>query len=426
MAAVTDILRAKRDSKSLSSTEIYSFVSGIADGSVTDYQASAFLMAAYINGMSQDETYALTMAMRDSGTVVQWDRSLSPLADKHSTGGVGDKMSLILAPLAASIGIRVPMISGRGLGHTGGTLDKLESIPGFRVDLTLEQFQKQVAETGACMIGQTGQLAPADGVLYSLRDATSTVTSIPLITASILSKKLAENPDILVFDVKCGTGAFMQTREDALILAQNLVRISEMSGKKASALVTSMNYPIGLSAGNTLEVQESLDILRGRGPADATELTIALVEEMALLAGISNGSELCRKNLASGKAMDVFTEMVEAQGGDIAAFEALPLAPVQIDIRAPRTGYWCGPDALVVGNAVRKLGGGRYRVDDVVDPLVGWQQEVPCGAPVEDGQILGRVHASDRRAAEEAVRVISSSFRWDSPTEPVILEVIHS
>ncbi|MCD6588748.1 MAG: thymidine phosphorylase [Candidatus Fermentibacteraceae bacterium] len=426
MAAVTDILRAKRDSKSLSSTEIYSFVSGIADGSVTDYQASAFLMAAYINGMSQDETYALTMAMRDSGTVVQWDRSLSPLADKHSTGGVGDKMSLILAPLAASIGIRVPMISGRGLGHTGGTLDKLESIPGFRVDLTLEQFQKQVADTGVCMIGQTGQLAPADGVLYSLRDATSTVTSIPLITASILSKKLAENPDILVFDVKCGTGAFMQTREDALILAQNLVSISEMSGKKASALVTSMNYPIGLSAGNTLEVQESLDILRGRGPADATELTIALVEEMALLAGISNGSELCRKNLASGKAMDVFTEMVEAQGGDIAAFEALPLAPVQIDIRAPRTGYWCGPDALVVGNAVRKLGGGRYRVDDVVDPLVGWQQEVPCGAPVEDGQILGRVHASDRRAAEEAVRVISSSFRWDSPTEPVILEVIHS
>ena len=426
MAAVTDILRAKRDSKSLSTAEINSFVSGIADGSVADYQASAFLMAAYINGMSQDETYALTMAMRDSGTVVQWDRSLSPLADKHSTGGVGDKMSLILAPLAASIGIRVPMISGRGLGHTGGTLDKLESIPGFRVDLPLEQFQKQVAETGTCMIGQTGQLAPADGVLYSLRDATSTVTSIPLITASILSKKLAENPDILVFDVKCGTGAFMQTREDALTLAKNLVSISRMSGKKASALVTSMNYPIGLSAGNTLEVQESLDILRGRGPADATELTIALVEEMALLAGISNGAELCRKNLASGKAMDIFTEMVEAQGGDIAAFEALPLAPVQIDIRASRTGYWCGPDALVVGNAVRKLGGGRYRVDDVIDPLVGWQQEVPCGAPVENGQILGRVHASDRSAAEEAVSEISSSFSWDSPTEPVILEVVRS
>jgi pyrimidine-nucleoside phosphorylase len=426
VVAVTDILRAKRDSRSLSSEDIHSFISGIAGGTVTDYQASAFLMAAYINGMSQDETFALTMAMRDSGTVVQWEKSLSPLADKHSTGGVGDKMSLILAPLAASIGIRVPMISGRGLGHTGGTLDKLESIPGFRVDLTLEQFQKQVAETGACMIGQTGQLAPADGVLYSLRDATSTVTSIPLITASILSKKLAENPDILVFDVKCGTGAFMLTREDALTLARNLVSISEMSGKKASALVTSMNYPIGLSAGNTLEVQESLDILRGRGPADATELTIALVEEMALLAGISNGGELCRENLASGKAMNVFVKMVEAQGGDIAAFEALPLAPVQIDIRASRTGYWCGPDALAVGNAVRKLGGGRYRVDDVVDPLVGWQQEVPCGAPVEDGQILGKVHASDRRAAEEAVRAISSSFSWDFPTEPVILEVARS
>ncbi len=426
MVAVTDILRAKRDSMPLSSEDIHSFISGIAGGTVTDYQASAFLMATYINGMSQDETFALTMAMRDSGTVVQWDRSLSPLADKHSTGGVGDKMSLILAPLAASIGIRVPMISGRGLGHTGGTLDKLESIPGLRVDLTLEQFQKQVAETGTCMIGQTGQLAPADGVMYALRDATSTVTSIPLISASILSKKLAENPDILVFDVKCGTGAFMQTREDALTLAQNLVRISEMSGKKASALITSMNYPIGLSAGNTLEVQESLDILRGRGPVDATELTVSLVTEMALLAGISNGKELCRKSLASGKAMDVFTEMVEAQGGDLAAFEALPLAPVQIDIRASRTGYWCGPDALVVGNAVRKLGGGRYRVDDIVDPLVGWQQEVPCGAPVEDGQILGRVHASDRRSAEEAVQAISSSFSWDFPTEPVILEVVRS
>jgi pyrimidine-nucleoside phosphorylase len=426
VVAITDILRAKRDSRHLSSSDVYSFVSGVTDGTVPDYQASAFLMAAYINGLNAEETLALTMAMRDSGTVVKWSSSLSPLADKHSTGGVGDKMSLVLAPLAVSIGIRVPMISGRGLGHTGGTLDKLESIPGFRVDLSMEQFQKQVAEIGACMIGQTGELAPADRVLYSLRDATSTVTSIPLITASILSKKLAENPDILVFDVKCGSGAFMKTREDALELANNLVRISVMSGRKASALVTSMNYPIGLSAGNSLEVQESLSILSGRGPSDSTELTISLVAEMALLAGINNGEELCRENLSNGRAMEVFVKMIEAQGGDIAAFEALPLAPVTVDIRASRTGYWCGPDALVVGNAVRKLGGGRYRVDDVVDPLVGWEQEVPCGSPVENGQILGRVHAASRSDAAEAVEAVSSSFQWDAPAEPVILEVIRS
>ena len=422
---ITDILRAKRDSESLSRDDLYKFASGIADGSVTHYHAGAFLMAAYINGLDKDETLALTMAMRDSGTVVKWDKSLSPLADKHSTGGVGDKLSLILAPLAASIGIRVPMISGRGLGHTGGTLDKLESIPGFRVNLTLDQFKAQVAELGVCMIGQTDELAPADRVLYSLRDATSTVTSIPLICASILSKKLAENPDILVFDVKCGSGAFMKNLDDARELAETLVQISKMSGKKASALITSMNHPTGLSAGNTLEVQESLDILRNTGPADSTELTISLVARMAFHAGIDNGEDLCRKNLANGKAMDVFVKMVEAQGGDIAAFEALPQAPVIRDVRADRTGYWCGPDALAVGVSVRKLGGGRYRVEDSVNPFVGWEQEVLCGSPIEDGQLLGRVHAVDRDSAEEAVRAISSSFKWDAPSDPLIIEEIH-
>ncbi len=424
MVLITEILRAKRDKKSLSRDDLYKFASGISDGMVTDYQASAFLMAAYINGLDPEETLALTMAMRDSGTVVQWDKSLSPLADKHSTGGVGDKMSLILAPLAASIGIRVPMISGRGLGHTGGTLDKLESIPGFNVNLPLERFKEQIADMGVCMIGQTDELAPADRILYSLRDATSTVTSIPLICASILSKKLAENPDILVFDVKCGAGAFMQTRDDARELAQTLVQISKMSGKRASALITSMNHPIGLSVGNTLEVQESLNILRNIGPSDSTELTIALVAEMAVHAGIDNGEELCRENLANGKAMDVFIKMVEAQGGDIAAFEALPLAPVIVDVRASRTGYWCGPDALAAGNAVRRLGGGRYRVEDRVNSLVGWEQEVPCGSPVEDGQLLGRVHAADRESAAEAARSISDSFVWDLPSEPLVYEEI--
>ncbi len=424
MDIITDILRAKRDNESVSRDSLYKFALGIADGTVTDYQASAFLMAAYINGLNPEETLALTMAMRDSGTIVEWDKSLSPLADKHSTGGVGDKMSIILAPLAASIGIKVPMISGRGLGHTGGTLDKLESIPGFNVNLTIDQFKSQIADIGVCMIGQTDELAPADKVLYSLRDATSTVTSIQLICASILSKKLAENPDILVFDVKCGTGAFMQTMEGASELAGALVQISTMSGKKASALITAMNHPIGLTAGNTLEIQESLDILRNRGPADATELTIALVAEMAFHAGIQNGEVLCRNNLANGKAMDIFVKMVEAQGGDIAAFEALPLAPVIMDVRASRTGYWCGPDALVVGQAVRKLGGGRYRVDDVINPLVGWQQELPCGSPVESGTRLGSVHAATKEDAEQALSVIAESFKWDAPSDPLIFQEI--
>lgn len=425
MVLITEILKAKRDGLALSSEDLYDFAAAIASGEVADYQASSFLMAAYINGLDSEETLALTRAMRDSGTVVQWEESFSPLADKHSTGGVGDKMSLILAPLAASIGLKVPMISGRGLGHTGGTLDKLESIPGFNVNLSIEQFKQQISDIGVCMIGQTNSLAPADKVLYALRDATSTVTSIPLISASILSKKLAENPDILVYDVKCGSGAFMQTLDEARELAQTLVKISQMSGKKASALITPMNTPIGLTAGNTLEVQETLDILRNKGPADSTSLTIALVVEMARLAGIDNPEEKCYESLFSGKAFSVFEKMVKMQGGDLAAFEALPQAPVITDIRASRTGYWCGPDALVIGRVVRKLGGGRYKVEDEIVSNVGWQQEVPSGAPVENGQLLGRIHSSDRESALEVRKSIEDSFVWDKPSEPLILEEIH-
>ena len=424
MVLITDLLRTKRDGGTLSRDELYEFAAGIAHGSVTDYQASAFLMAAYINGLNRDETLALTEAMRDSGEVISWDRGLGPLADKHSTGGVGDKVSLILAPLAASIGIKVPMISGRGLGHTGGTLDKLESIPGFKVNLTIEEFKKKVEENGLCMIGQTKRLAPADGKLYALRDATSTVTSIPLICASILSKKLAENPDILIFDVKCGSGAFMKTMDEAVELAETLVDISRMSGKKAAALVTSMNTPLGLASGNALEVQESINVLRNRGPSDTTELTVALVTEMAEEAGISNGEELCRKSLLSGRAMDFFVKMVEAQGGDLEAFEALPQAPCILDVRADRTGYWYGPDAMGVGRAVRALGGGRYRMEDIVYPLSGWVQEVPCGTPVENGQILGRVHGRSISECSEALGSITGCFIWDKPSDRLVLKEV--
>ncbi|PIE52512.1 thymidine phosphorylase [Candidatus Fermentibacteria bacterium] len=425
MVMITDLLRAKRDGRAIPSEQLYQLASGIANGSVSDYQASAFLMAAYINGLNSEETLALTEAMRDSGETVSWEPSLSPLADKHSTGGVGDKLSLVLAPMAASIGIRVPMISGRGLGHTGGTLDKLESIPGFNVNLSMEQFREQVDSLGVCMIGQTDSLAPADRKLYALRDATSTVTSIPLICASILSKKLAENPDILVFDVKCGSGAFMTELTEATELAELLVRTSQLSGKKASALITSMNVPLGFTAGNALEVQESIDIMRNRGPADATELTVRLVSQMAEHAGIPESEQLCYENLASGKVFDLFSRMVEAQGGDLEAFESLPQAPVIIDVRADRTGYWYGPDALTVGREVRALGGGRFRIEDTVDPLVGWAQEISCGSPVENGTVLGLVHASDLEAGKLAAARIAESFTWDRLSEPLVLSEVH-
>lgn len=424
MASVTDLLATKRDGGRLSQEELYSFASGIASGEVPPYQASAFLMAAYIRGLSPGETTALTMAIRDSGRIMDWSPSLSPLADKHSTGGVGDKVSIVLAPLAASMGIRVPMISGRSLGHTGGTLDKLSSIPGFRVDLSIDRFRRQIEETGVCMIGQTPELAPADAVLYSLRDATATVTSIPLITASILGKKLAENPDYIVFDVKCGSGAFMQTLERALTLARMLVETAGLAGKPASAIVTSMNQPTGLSVGNALEVAEAIEVLEGRGPWDTRELALTLASEMANLAGLPDPIEKAREMLDSGAALRVFHRMVEAQGGDLDRFARLEDAPVKVEVRAARSGFWKGPEALLLGEAVRGLGGGRYRVEDVVNPLVGWRQETPCGTPVEAGCLLGVVHGADRESAEHAADSIEKAFQWDAPSDHLVLERI--
>ena len=424
MASVTDLLALKRDGGQLSAGELYAFASGIASGEVPSYQASAFLMAAYIRGLAPDETTALTMAIRDSGRVMKWSASLSPLADKHSTGGVGDKVSIVLAPLAASMGIRVPMISGRSLGHTGGTLDKLSSIPGFCVDLSIDRFSRQIEEIGVCMIGQTPELAPADGVLYGLRDATSTVTSIPLITASILGKKLAENPDFIVFDVKCGSGAFMKTPEQAATLASMLVETAGLAGKGASALVTSMNQPTGLTVGNALEVTEAIEVLEGRGPWDTRELALMLASEMGNLAGLSGAAETAREMLDSGAALGVFHRMVEAQGGDLDRFSRMEDAPAKVEVRASRSGFWKGPEALVLGETVRRLGGGRYRVDDTVDPLVGWRQEIPCGTPVEAGCLLGVVHGACRPSAEHAAGSIENAFQWDLPSDHLVLERI--
>lgn len=424
MASVTSLLALKRDGGELSPEDIYGLAAGIASGGVPPYQASAFLMAAYIRGLSPGETTALTMAIRDSGSIMEWSPSLSPLADKHSTGGVGDKVSIVLAPLAAAMGIRVPMISGRSLGHTGGTLDKLRSIPGFSVDLPVERFRRQIERIGVCMIGQTPELAPADGILYSLRDATATITSIPLICASILGKKLAENPDFLVFDVKCGSGAFMRTAEQAGTLARMLVETAGLAGKASTALVTSMNQPTGLSVGNALEVSEAIDVLEGRGPWDTRDTTLALAAEMGLLAGLANPREKAAELLDNGAALDVFQRMVEAQGGDLDLFNSLEEAPVKVEVRASRSGFWKGPEARVLGEAVRALGGGRYRVDDIVNPVVGWRQEVPCGTPVEAGCLLGLVHAADESSAGKAARSIESAFQWDAPSDHPVLERI--
>jgi pyrimidine-nucleoside phosphorylase len=425
---VTDLIAAKRDGREVPKEELYSFAAGVADGSVRDYQAAAFLMAAYIRGLSSAETVALTAATRDSGRCMDWPDG-PPLADKHSTGGVGDKVSLVLAPLAAACGLRVPMVSGRSLGHTGGTLDKLESIPGLDVSLDLDRFRSQVCDLGVCMIGQTGEMAPADGVLYALRDATSTVTSIPLICASILGKKLAESTDALVFDVKSGSGAFMPDHEDARRLAETLVEVSKGFRRRASALITRMEYPLGRMVGNALEVEECLELMDGGGPPRLRELVLRLSAAMVEQAGAAGGSaeamELCRSRLDDGSAMRMFEAMVEAQGGDLEAFGRREPAPVRMEVAAPRSGPLAGPLALEVGEAVRSLGGGRYHTDDAIDHRVGWQALTAPGEEVGAGQTVGLIHAAEREGAEAAARRIAGAMVWDAAVpEDLVMEVL--
>ncbi|MBN2608752.1 MAG: thymidine phosphorylase [Candidatus Fermentibacteraceae bacterium] len=421
---ITDLIAAARDGKGVSREELRLFTSRVAAGEIPDYQVAAWLMAAYIKGLSRDGTLALTLAMRDSGTVIEWDEG-PPLADKHSTGGVGDKISLILAPLAACCGLRVPMISGRSLGHTGGTLDKLGSIPGMDVSLPLFRFIELVTENGVAMSGQTDDLAPADRKLYALRDSTSTVTSIPLICASILSKKLAENTDVLVFDVKTGKGAFMEDETAAGELADQLTGIAREAGVKAAAMITSMDHPLGMKVGNALEVQESLDVLRGSGPEDVRYLSVSLAARMLRLAMPDSYDEAgaeryCLQRLEDGSAFRKFVVMVESQGGDLGAFETLPPAPVIMEVRASRSGLWSGMNAYVVGEAVRELGGGRYCVEQGIRPDVGWEQLTAVGADVSAGDILGLVHAASEDDALTASRRIESSSCWDEPGQPLV------
>ncbi|MEN8208329.1 MAG: thymidine phosphorylase [Candidatus Fermentibacteria bacterium] len=426
---ITDLIAATRDGIRIPGDDIYEFAAAIGSGEIPDYQAAAWLMAAYIKGLSKEETLALTFAMRDSGSVMKWSDG-PPLADKHSTGGVGDKISLILAPLIAAAGLRVPMISGRSLGHTGGTLDKLESIPGMNVQLPLSEFIELVETNGVAMTSQTDDLAPADRLLYSLRDATSTVTSIPLISASILSKKLAENTDVLVFDVKVGSGAFMKQLPQAEKLARELKGIALEAGVKAEALITGMDYPLGMATGNALEVREALDVLEGAGPPDVRELSIMLSASMlrqarpSLYPDNASAASICTELLDNGSAMNRFITMVRAQGGDLEAFLSLPEAPVKMEVMASRSGYWNGMNAWEVGEAVRSIGGGRYSMDHRIKPDTGWEQLIPSGTRVASGDILGLVHARSEEDALSASTRISGAAQWDLPAQPLIRKVI--
>ncbi len=397
------VIARKRDGYMLSADEIAAFVRGTTDGSWADYQLSAMLMAIFTRGMNTAETVALTQAMMHSGVVADLSSVRLPKVDKHSTGGVGDKVSLHLAPMVAACGVAVPMISGRGLGYTGGTLDKLESIPGFRTGLSLHEYRAQVESVGCALIGQTKELAPADKKLYALRDVTATVECLPLICASIMSKKLAEGIDALVLDVKFGGGAFMKTEAQARELAQAMVDIGNAMGKPTRALLTRMDEPLGRAVGNALEVAESVECLRGKGPADLMEVTYALGAEMLCLAKVAkdakDGEARLREVVANGAALKKFREIVAAQGGDSRVCDepmaVMKLARLRGEVRASADGIVQSVDAMTVALAALRLGAGRVKADDAVDHAVGFTQLVKIGKHVEAGDVLAVVHAND-------------------------------
>ncbi len=411
-----DIIAAKRDSTPLSNTQISTFIKGYADGSIPDYQAAAWCMATFLNGMSPEETGYLTRAMIDSGEVIDLSGVEGPFVDKHSTGGVGDKISLILAPIAAACGVRVPMMSGRALGHTGGTLDKLDSIPGYTTALTPAKFRDGVGGVGFAMTGQSEQVVPADRKMYALRDVIATVESIPLITASILSKKFAEGSDALVMDVKCGKGAFMKTPEDARALAESLVRTGESLDRRVIAVLTDMSEPLGRMVGNFLEVEESIACLRGEGPVDVMEVTYRLTAWMLVAAGISKdvseAEERCRAAVADGSAMEKFRANVEYQGGRLADLDAMDgksRAKFSREIKAESAGYVSEIDAFAVGMAGVALGVGRDTAADPVEAMAGIELLKKTGESVVTGDILMRVWAEDESRLEAGVQRLDGS-----------------
>jgi pyrimidine-nucleoside phosphorylase len=417
---VADLIRRKRDGERLDAAEVRAFVAGVTDGSIPDYQTAAMLMAVFFRGLDDEELAAWSDAMLRSGDVLELGSVTAPKVDKHSTGGVGDKISLPLAPAVAACGVAVPMISGRGLGHTGGTLDKLEAIPGFRVDLSAAAFEAQVARLGACLIGQTERIAPADRKLYALRDVTGTVESIPLIASSIMSKKLAEGIDALVLDCKVGSGAFMKTLERARELARTIAAIGRAAGKRVTAVLTDMNQPIGRAVGNASEVAESIEVLRGGGPDDTRALTVALGAEMLALAGVRDGASRVGEALDGGAALEKFREIVRAQGGDPRVCDdpdaVLPRAPSQTAVRARRPGTVAAIDAEAVGTAVVLLGGGRRRKEDRVDPAVGVTVVARLGDEVREGDPLALLHHRGDPAA--AAAILAEAYRIADEAPP--------
>ena len=412
-----DIIASKRDGRTLTREEIRYFVDGVTAGTLPDYQASALLMAILLRGMTADETAWLTDAMVHSGVRVDLRDIPGVKVDKHSTGGVGDKTSLILAPLAAACGVPVPMMSGRGLGHTGGTLDKLEAIPGFRVNLSLEEMRAALARAGCAMIGQTAEIAPADKKLYALRDVTATVESIPLISASIMSKKIAEGIDALVLDVKTGSGAFMKTAADSRRLAESLVSIGTASGVKTEAIITAMDAPLGRAVGNALEVIECLEVLKGRGPADLIEVSVELTARMLVLGKVADdpaaAHERASRAIASGAGLERFRQIIDIQGGDprvVDDYERLPHVTDRHRVCASRDGFVATIDAELVGRASVALGAGRDRVEDPVDPAVGIMVIAKPGDAVRAGDTVLELHHRDRVRLEAAIRLTSQAI----------------
>ena len=419
-----EFLREKRDGHTHAPEAVRDFIAAYLRGEVHDYQVSAWLMAAFLRGLDAAETDALTHALLHSGRVFDWSR-LGIAADKHSTGGVGDKMSLIVAPIVAACGVPVPMVSGRGLGHTGGTLDKLESIPGFRTTIPTESMGRQLAELGILMVGQGPDLAPADGLIYALRDVTSTVEFEPFIVSSIVSKKIAEGARALVYDVKCGSGAFMKTPEATRSLAKRLVATTRALGAQASAFLTDMSLPIGESVGNALEVMEAWELLNGLGPADSRALTLTLAAEMVRLAGAEPDtlSALARVSTAldSGAAREKFLAFVAAQGGDASVLIAggrLHPAPVVTPVVAERDGYLAACDCFAIGEQIVALGGGRRAKEDPIDPRVGLRMLKPRGAAVKAGEAFAELHQAQLEAA--AVAHVRAAFTIASAPPPAV------
>jgi pyrimidine-nucleoside phosphorylase len=429
------LIEAKREGKTLASGEIQSFISDFTAGKIPDYQMAAMLMAIYFRGLDPKETRALTLAMRDSGDVLKFPKDRRPVVDKHSTGGIGDKVSLPLAPLLACMGFRVPMISGRGLGITGGTLDKLDSIPGFKSLRPAGQIIAQVQKVGCCICGQTDTMVPADKKIYALRDASGTVPSIQLIVASILSKKLAENLDALILDVKFGCAAFMQNKTDARKLARAMVALGNSSGVNVRAILTGMDIPLGRAAGNWLEVKESVDCLANKGPDDLRELVLVsaahLLVQTRKAKNLKSAQTMAADSLASGQPLQKFREMLAVQGANLNAFDKKlskdSTAPIIHELKSPRAGHVTRCDARIIGEAVRDLGGGRLTKESSINYDVGIDRLAKPGERVEKNSVLVRIHAADAAAAKAAAARIQTAFEISAKPKrlpPLISEII--